>query len=62
LEQPVIIYYGTEAGMTHNKPVVINKPFSDLQARHPMDWQNPNTEVFNFYRKLIKNRNKNGFL
>jgi cyclomaltodextrinase len=56
IEQPVIIYYGTEAGMTHNNPVVVNKPNSDLEARQPMNWQNPNIEVFNFYRELIKNR------
>jgi cyclomaltodextrinase len=62
LEQPVIIYYGTEAGMTHNKPVVVNKPLSDLEARQPMIWQNPNLEVFNFYRELIKTRVRNGFL
>jgi cyclomaltodextrinase len=56
IEQPVIIYYGTEAGMTHNNPVVVNKPGSDLEARQPMNWQNPNIEVFNFYKELIKNR------
>ena len=59
IEQPVIIYYGTEAGMTHNNPVKVNKPGSDLEARQPMNWQNPNIEVFNFYRELIKNRSRN---
>ena len=56
LEQPVIIYYGTETGMTHRKPVAVNRPHSDLQARQPMNWQKPNAEIFNFYRELIKNR------
>lgn len=57
-EQPVIIYYGTETGMTHHNPVVVNRPHSDLEARQPMNWQNPNPEVFSFYRQLIKDRAK----
>jgi cyclomaltodextrinase len=56
IEQPVIIYYGTETGMTHRKPVAVNRPHSDLQARQPMNWQKPNAEVFNYYKELIKNR------
>jgi glycosidase len=55
-EHPVIIYYGTETGMTHNNPVVLNRRDSDLEARQPMNWQNPNSEIFNFYKELIKNR------
>ena len=56
LKQPVIIYYGTETGMTHHYAVAVNRPHSDLEARQPMNWQNPNTEIFNFYKKLIQNR------
>lgn len=55
-EQPIIIYYGTETGMSHDGSVVINKPYSDLKARQPMNWQNPNIEILNFYKELIKNR------
>ncbi|MBC8430319.1 MAG: hypothetical protein H8D96_00200 [Desulfobacterales bacterium] len=55
-EQPIIIYYGTEVGMTHDRPIEINKLYSDLEARQPMVWDNPNTEIFNFYRELIKNK------
>ena len=62
LEQPVIIYYGTETGMTHRKPVAVNRPHSDLQARQPMNWQKPNAEIFNFYRELIKNRTSGAHL
>lgn len=58
IEHPVIIYYGTETGMTHKKPVVINQLHSDLEARQPMNWENPNLEVFNFYRELIKHRGR----
>ncbi len=57
-EQPVIIYYGTETGMTHHNAVAVNRPASDLEARQPMNWQNPNVEIFNFYRELIKNRSR----
>ena len=56
IDQPVIIYYGTETGMTHQNPVTVNRPGSDLEARHPMNWQSPNPDIFNFYRELIKTR------
>jgi glycosidase len=56
LDQPVIIYYGTETGMTHQNPVAVNRPDSDLQVRQPMNWQSPNVDIFNFYKELIKRR------
>jgi glycosidase len=56
IDQPVIIYYGTETGMTHQNPVAVNRPDSDLAARQPMNWQSPNLEIFNFYKELIKTR------
>ncbi|MGA8178647.1 MAG: alpha-amylase family glycosyl hydrolase [Desulfobacterales bacterium] len=55
-DQPVIIYYGTETGMTHQNPVAVNRPDSDLEARQPMNWESPNLEIFNFYKELIKTR------
>ena len=55
-EQPVIIYYGTETGMTHHNAVSVDRPGSDLEARRPMNWQNPNADIFKFYKELIKNR------
>jgi glycosidase len=60
-EQPVIIYYGTEIGMTHDRPVVVNELHSDLKVRQPMTWDNPNAEIFNFFKELIKNRKKRDF-
>ena len=60
-EQPVIIYYGTEIGMTHDRPVVVNELHSDLKVRQPMIWDNPNAEIFNFFKELIKNRKKRDF-
>ncbi len=56
IDQPIIIYYGTEIGMTHQNPVAVNRPHSDLEARQPMNWQSPNMEIFNFYKELIKTR------
>jgi cyclomaltodextrinase len=62
LELPVVIYYGTEAGMTHDNPVIVNRPHSDLEVRRTMNWRNPNPEIFKFYRELINNRVRNEFL
>ncbi|MEW6671298.1 MAG: alpha-amylase family glycosyl hydrolase [Thermodesulfobacteriota bacterium] len=56
VDQPVVIYYGTEAGMTHNKPVVVNTPHSDLEARRPMVWNGSPANLFLFYKDLIKKR------
>jgi cyclomaltodextrinase len=53
LSQPPIIYYGTEVGMTHEHPVRIDHPHSDLQARQPMVWDKPDMELFAFYQELI---------
>ena len=56
LDQPPIIYYGTEAGMTHASPVDVGKPHSDLQARQPMPGKRQDAELFAFYRRLIRER------
>jgi len=56
LNQPPVIYYGTEAGMTHARPVGTAEPHSDLQARQPMAWDRPNRELLTFYRDLIRER------
>ncbi len=53
---PPIIYYGTETGLSHQKPVIINKPYADLEARHPMPWNNLNNELIDFCRELIAAR------
>lgn len=60
LPQPPIIYYGTEVGMTHDRPVIENSPTpgGDLPTRQFMNWQ-PNEEqkkLLEFYKKLIRNR------
>lgn len=58
LNQPIIIYYGTEVGMTHNSSVQEQKPHADIEARQPMIWKNQDLELFEFYKKLIRDKKK----
>ncbi len=54
--QPQIIYYGSEVGMTHAEKVVINSGWAgDLPARHKMNWEpdKHELEIYDFYKKLI---------
>jgi len=51
-DQPVIIYYGTEVGMTHARSVMENRPHADLEARHPMVWDiRKAPKIFEFINK-----------
>lgn len=56
LDQPAVIYYGTEAGMTHERPVSAHVPHSDLQARRPMPWGKRDEGLFTFYQRLIRRK------
>lgn len=58
LPQPPILYYGTETGLTHPKPVHGDVAFSDLQVRQPMPWHKLNREMINWVKQLIANRKK----
>lgn len=60
LPQPIIIYYGTEQGLTQHRSIWNIPTHGDLLARAPMPWnkKDQNIELFNFYRKLISNRTK----
>ena len=58
LLQPAIIYYGTEIGMTQTKSHWTIPSNGDLQARQPMNWTNQDQDLFTFYKKLIKKKNK----
>lgn len=60
LSQPPILYYGTETGMTHDRPVSQKIPLSDLQVRKPMPWDALDYEMIDFCRELIRKR-KNHF-
>jgi glycosidase len=60
IDQPLIIYYGTEIGMTQERSIWEFSTHGDIQARHPMNWKNPDEEILIFYKKMINNRkNKN---
>lgn len=56
--QPAIIYYGTEIGVTQEKSQWEMPCHGDLQARRPMNWENQNKELLFFYKNLIKNKKK----
>jgi len=56
LNQPVIIYYGTEVGMTHKQSIKYLKNHGDLQARQPMVWKDQDFDLLNFYKDLIKKK------
>ncbi|UCD13118.1 MAG: hypothetical protein JSW60_06040 [Thermoplasmatales archaeon] len=61
LDQPSIIYYGTEIGMTQTKSIWNIPVHGDLQARQPMSWKKQDKKLLEFYKKLIeekKTRNK----
>jgi len=56
MQQPCIIYYGTEIGMTQNKSIWSISNHGDIQARQPMNWNNIDWVLFNFYKKLVKDK------
>ena len=60
LPQPVIIYYGTESGMSQSRSMWTLKAHGDLMARMPMNWDDIDTEVYRFFQDLITQRHQNG--
>ena len=56
IDQPPIIYYGTETGITQDKSIWNFKIHGDLQSRQPMNWEKPDSELLSFYKKLIKQK------
>jgi len=58
LDQPAIIYYGTEVGMTQTKSLWSIPSNGDLLARQPMNWIQQNNELLLFYKKLIQKKLK----
>jgi cyclomaltodextrinase len=53
LDQPAVIYYGTEVGMTQNRSLWNVPSNGDILARQPMNWDNQNGELRLFYKNLI---------
>ncbi len=56
LPQPAIIYYGTETGMTQTTSQWKIPTNGDLQARAPMNWETPDKELHEIYKKLIQKK------
>ena len=54
LDQPVVVYYGTEVGMTQDRSMKNAGGNGDLLARQPMIWDESrqNKELLGFYREL----------
>lgn len=59
-DQPSIIYYGTETGMTQTKSMWDIPLYGDLQARQPMNWKKRDTKLIEFYKKLIEQKKNIG--
>ncbi len=57
--QPVIIYYGTEIGMSQQQSIWDQPMHGDVLAREPMQWHHINEDIFSFYTQLINKRKKN---
>jgi glycosidase len=56
LKHPPIIYYGTETGLSQEKSIWTFQTHGDIQARKPMNWKNPDKEILDFYKELIKQK------
>ncbi len=56
INQPKIIYYGTEVGMSQGKFIDDISSHGDLQARKPMKWDNQNTDLLEFYKDIIQTK------
>ncbi|MFI5240182.1 MAG: alpha-amylase family glycosyl hydrolase [Candidatus Saccharimonadia bacterium] len=62
LDQPKIIYYGDEVGMTNDNKVFINTGWAgDLPARRHMNWSpdQKQLKLLQFYKELIKSAKAN---
>ena len=53
LDQPVVIYTGTENCIPNSTEVSMNDPNSDLQVRAPLDWDHLNEEFITGFRALV---------
>lgn len=56
IDQPAIIYYGTEAGMSQPQAFKDFKTHGDLMARQPMKWKEQDPEMLAFYKALIREK------
>lgn len=56
IPHPPVLYYGTETGLSHQDPVLLNVPFSDILARQPMPWDSLDLEMIDYCKELIRER------
>jgi len=56
LRQPVIIYYGTETGMTQEQSIWDTPSHGDIIAREPMNWNQIDEDMLLFYQQLCHKR------
>jgi glycosidase len=59
LNQPAIIYYGTEIGIKQNQSIWRFSSHGDLQVRQPMIWNKQDLELQLFYKQLIEQKRNN---
>jgi glycosidase len=59
--QPVIIYYGTEVGLSQKRDIASISDHGDLEARKMMPWDKnkQDGELLEFYKKLILEKKQN---
>ena len=55
-DQPPIVYYGTEAGLSQDRAIA--GPDGDLEARRMMPWGHGDEELLRFYTELIRARKR----
>jgi glycosidase len=53
LKIPVVMYNGSERGMSQHKSLKLNVPFSDLQVRQPVNWQAADESIITFFKEQI---------
>jgi len=56
INQPKIIYYGTEVGMSQKNSISDVPAHGDLQARQPMKWEKQDKDLLEFYKDIIQSK------
>ena len=56
IDQPKIIYYGTEVGISQGEFIRNISSHGDLQTRKVMEWDDQNKELFELYRNTIRSK------
>ena len=56
VDQPVIIYYGSEKAMTQQQSIGTITQHGDILARQPMQWEYTNAAILNIYINAINKK------